>query len=300
MSTSPSTDTTAPESPTPTDPAPLTFRTNPRHPHNEPQHQQQYPQQYPLILYGLRHGTSVANEWMTGPNAWGASTFRDDVTLRDAPLSDAGRAQARQLANTLELSNAVPPPTSSLSPSCSRAELENVQLVVVSPLRRCLETYDAVSPRLRRNDGSPGPPVIVQPWAAERVFTVADQGTPGTALRNRYPDWDWSLVTDQPWWYDHHHDNNNSNNNNNNHQLDATPYVEWRPSQQGQWYAVPGEPENVFAARMRRLEQWLRARPERHILIVTHWAVLRHWTGQEIDNCGIGKIEWRRDESTDP
>jgi broad specificity phosphatase PhoE len=51
---------------------------------------------------------------------------------------------------------------------------------------------------------------------------------------------------------------------------------------------------------MRRLEQWLRARPERHILIVTHWAVLRHWTGQEIDNCGIGKIEWRRDESTDP
>ena len=43
----------------------------------------------------IRHGRSLGNEMMDRPgNWWGDPHFKDDATLRDAPLSDRGIQQA--------------------------------------------------------------------------------------------------------------------------------------------------------------------------------------------------------------
>jgi hypothetical protein len=42
------------------------------------------------------------------------------------------------------------------------------------------------------------------------------------------------------------------------------PYTEWRPPG---YFGVAGEPEEVFKGRMRRLKEWLLARPEKTIVL---------------------------------
>lgn len=42
---------------------------------------------------------------------------------------------------------------------------------------------------------------------------------------------------------------------------------------------------------MRELKQWLLARPERVIGVVSHWGVIRGLTNIEFDNCQIGTFE---------
>ena len=88
---------------------------------------------------------------------------------------------------------------------------------------------------------------------------------------------DWSLCEDAfPWWYV---------------EKDEANYVEWRPYGEGQWYAVPGEPQHAFESRMEKLNQWLHQRPEKVILYVGHWAVLQHFTGEAVKNCGVCCME---------
>jgi hypothetical protein len=54
------------------------------------------------LLFGVRHGVSVANEYMSQPgHRWGDATFYDDVQYADAPLSVAGQQQVGRLAATL-------------------------------------------------------------------------------------------------------------------------------------------------------------------------------------------------------
>jgi broad specificity phosphatase PhoE len=219
----------------------------------------------PKALYMIRHGTSLSNEFMQQPgNGWGEATFRDEVTLRDARLSPKGRRECDALAGRL----------------ARQTWLSDVELVVVSPLRRCLETAARgvmpalVTPSASLKRGT-APTVIVLPWITERVYTMGDIGTSPNSLRLEWPTFDWSLVQDE-WWYreDGHED-----------------LPEWRPHGQGQWYAVPGEPMTAFQARMASADAWLRERSERHILLVTHWAVIRHYTSREVANCEVAVLE---------
>jgi hypothetical protein len=51
------------------------------------------------IIFGVRHGTSIANGFMSQPgHRLGDVTFYDDVRYTDAPLSLAGHQQVGQLA----------------------------------------------------------------------------------------------------------------------------------------------------------------------------------------------------------
>lgn len=68
---------------------------------------------------------------------------------------------------------------------------------------------------------------------------------------------------------------------------------EWRPHGDGQYYAVPGEPEASFERRMVEADEWISMRREKNILVVAHWGVLRHWTGEEVTNGGICRVEWK-------
>jgi broad specificity phosphatase PhoE len=103
---------------------------------------------------------------------------------------------------------------------------------------------------------------------------------------------------DEPWWY--HTENNYNDNSGQTHTgggVDVDVDVdEWRPCDAHQWYAVPGEPHSVLQARLDRFEDWLsRTRPEHTICLVSHWAVLRHFTqGYEFDNCEAQWRTWQR------
>ena len=179
-------------------------------------------------VWGLRHARSLANEWMARPgNEWGSPTFRDDSSLVDA------RILQDESPSPLELP---------------------IDRILVSPLTRCLQTWEAT--------GLTNVPVLAHPLLTERVYTASDTGRSVAELKQEFPDVDFSLVEDEWWYTGSDHDD------------------EWRPHGEDQWYAVPGEPEAVFDARMERLKEYLSAQDDR-LLLVTHWGVLRALTGND-------------------
>jgi broad specificity phosphatase PhoE len=315
------------------------------------------------VIYGVRHACSIANEYLKQKgNEWGDATFRDDVMLRDARLSDKGFAQVDKLSQRL-LRELKESSSSSSSNSGSQHWLNQVELVVVSPLTRCLQTWEgACRPALvaaleaykqqqqqqqqasslttpktttttatlsslssslsslplreddaEKSESTTSSParrrkklpiqVIVLPLASERVYTAGETGSSVQELRSEFADdtssatktdtlvTDWSafdnyINDDAPWWY-HENDDND---------LDGDDkkkiYDEWRPHGQGQYYAVPGEPWEIFDGRMKRFKEWLQQRPETCILVVSHWGVLNHLTGgQDLKNCGLVHME---------
>mmetsp|Transcript_45633 Transcript_45633/g.111139 ORF Transcript_45633/g.111139 Transcript_45633/m.111139 type:complete len:997 (+) Transcript_45633:180-3170(+) len=250
-------------------------------------------------LLCIRHGISVANEFMARPgNQWGDATFRDDPTLIDAPLSQSGRQMTEELLHH------------QLRTQTDIQEfLSNVELIIISPLTRCLQTYQVgvepvlaelgVLSRLNADTGekiSVSPPVIAVPLIRERVYTASDTGRDISTLHQEFPRVNFDecvqpddgettstaekSVQQQAWWY-------------NPTTTDKSNYVEWRPYGQGQWYAVPGEPEDVFENRMVQFDEWLSDRPEKNILIVAHWGVLRHMSGgTEWKNAEAKLVQW--------
>jgi broad specificity phosphatase PhoE len=220
-------------------------------------------------LLCVRHGISVANEFMRQPgNQWGEPTFRDDGKM-DAPLSKAGRQKTQEVL-----------------PQQLQTEfsdfLDEVELVIISPLTRCLETYQyGAETELKHHIKNKGIPVLAVPLLCERVYTASDTGRPASTLTEEFPGVDFSECPSnadtKQWWYS-----------------DQYPESEeWRPHGQGQSYAVPGEPKEVFEKRMEHLDEWIWNRPERNILMVAHWGVLRHLTsGTEWQNAEAKMLEW--------
>jgi broad specificity phosphatase PhoE len=218
-------------------------------------------------LLCIRHAKSVANEFMAQPgNTWGEATFSDDANLRDAPLSETG---IQQCVDSLHFQ---------LKDEFVEF-LEQVELVVCSPLTRCLETFTkGVEPKLRQYHGDKKKiPLLAVPYLTERIYTASDTGSHISDLQTKFPSVDFSECPNG-WWYSQEYPESE----------------EWRPYGQGQWYAVPGEPSAHFEERMLILDQWIRNRPERNILLVAHWGVLRHLTsGTEWENAQGKLLEWK-------
>mmetsp|Transcript_318 Transcript_318/g.447 ORF Transcript_318/g.447 Transcript_318/m.447 type:complete len:376 (+) Transcript_318:33-1160(+) len=248
----------------------------------------------PKRLILIRHGTSLGNEFMDTPgNRWGDDTFTDNATLIDSPLSEKGKIQAKSLREPLkDLLMNIQNENESLKDEDDGMKL----LIVTSPLTRCIETLNiGVLPNIKSMDEiniitkstdevdgrkNVTRRVIVQPLATERVYTASDTGRFVEELKDEFPHLDFHScfqnTNDKTWWYAH----------NDNHDKSES-YEEWRPFGKGQYYAVPGEPVHIFNQRMIELFRWIKSREEETILLVTHWAVIRFLTGEEISNCGL-------------
>jgi broad specificity phosphatase PhoE len=252
------------------------------------------------VIYCVRHGQSISNEWMERPgNVWGGVNYNDfGGNTPDAPLSDQGIAQARALTTT-EQSLLLGILFDGGGGDCDNDD-EAVELVVVSPLTRCLETWSYYYSSLQQTTTTT-PAVVVLPLATERVYSWSETGRPKSTLLQAFPlssslcstihqnNWDWSHVPDhdESWWY--------TGDGSRSDQQEEEEAEEWRPHGQGQVYAVPGEPEHVFAQRMDALRHWLlHERSERCLLLVTHWGVIRYLSGEqqlEVANGHVARLE---------
>mmetsp|Transcript_6908 Transcript_6908/g.23590 ORF Transcript_6908/g.23590 Transcript_6908/m.23590 type:complete len:223 (+) Transcript_6908:46-714(+) len=179
-----------------------------------------------LIL--VRHGESMHN--ISAVHAYGDTGA--DEALFDAPLSPAGRAQADSLTARFAL-------------LCARTPVE---LAVVSPLTRAVETYVAAFPQ-----GRPGMRTEVWAEAREHLTDSCDIGSPPAVLAKRFP---WLSFAHLPavWWYV-------------DEETSTTD-----PEDSRRRYREFGfmEPDVLFRARVDACAQRLRRRPERRIALFGH------------------------------
>lgn len=208
-------------------------------------------------IIAIRHSTTECNEALSLV-PWGSPGFRDPQ-LFDTKLSTAGLALAEGVHQKLRQKRL-------------RVDFANVELVCASPLTRALDTADIL---LRDGVLLPNVPRLAQPLLRERLYLASDVGQPRSALAAKYAAWDFSLLphNDAAWWYT---------------QLPSltggAAVPEWRPKGT---YVCPGEPQDVFHERVADLKQWILSRPEKEIMIVAHWGLLRGLFGLNAENCGI-------------
>jgi len=143
------------------------------------------------------------------------------------------------------------------------------ELIVASPLRRALRTAELAFGE--RGDGELGDvPRVVCALARERVFHGSDIGRVVSELRVDHPGWDLSDVGDDaPWWY--------------------------TPEGRDPFTTADLEPVEVFERRMEEFRCWLDARPERSIVVVSHWGVCYSLTGEEFQNCELRSLDFHED-----
>lgn len=185
----------------------------------------------------LRHGQSEFNVHF--------NATRRDPGIEDPKLTDLGHRQAEAAAEALAG--------------------EDIRHILASPYTRALQTAAPVARRL-------GLPVTVTPEVRERFAFTCDIGTPGSRLREAWPDLDLAHIEEQ-WW--------------------------------------PGEEESDHSieARAARFRATMAARQDwPHTLIVSHWGFILAMTGQRVENgtwlrcdpgaAGPEAIVWRAPHAT--
>ena len=184
-----------------------------------------------------------------GQQRWGSKGFKDQM-LWDTVLTEEGKKQAVDLSKSIK----------------RKVLPGEIQVIVSSPLTRALQTAELAF------DGWDDTPRVVCPLLRERLYLSSDVGVMRSTLTSRFPRCDFSELGtgDAPWWY----------------VPGDEGYVEWRPSGE---YGCPGEPTDVFRARLLALKRWIEARPEQTIALVSHWGVAKGLTGQSLHNCELVK-----------
>eukprot|EP00977_Amphora_coffeiformis_P015745 scaffold4707_cov164-Amphora_coffeaeformis.AAC.19 len=215
----------------------------------------------------VRHSITYMNEYLGQSLAFGQPGFTDIFSgtarqkYQDSPLSPNGIKLVQD----------------ELASHCPDFIDDDVDLVVVSPLRRCLQTFDL---GIRKHLVGRDVPVVAVHHAAERLYLISDVGSSLEELEEEYPYVNFNEISDRqrPWWF--------------------TPrdgaYTEWRPVGEGQRYACPGEPPKAFSERMQRFHEWLRRRPEQKIVVVCHHGVIKWLIDMSFANCEWIQVPFAR------
>jgi broad specificity phosphatase PhoE len=237
----------------------------------------------------IRHGRTYMNDYIGGLN-YGTPNFSDifpdtpeyNDKYKDSPLTPKGIDQAKNLHSMLQaLDDGEVDAKKNLSLSDQDASfLNELELVVVSPLTRALQTMEiALHPVIRHRKL----PVMAVPLATERVYLIAEIGKTQSELKKAYSyvDFDTAFPHDEdaPWYFTPSYELTQN-------------YVEWRPNGEGQVYACLGEPQDYFDRRMSDLYRFLEDRQESTIAVVCHAGVI-DWFLQEIfENCELRVVKF--------
>jgi glucosyl-3-phosphoglycerate phosphatase len=160
----------------------------------------------------------------------------------DARLSVNGREQAGQLRRRL-------------------AGIADVDLVVVSPLTRALETAEIVYGQQA--------PMMVEPSCREWQSNSCDVGRPASVLAAEFPSLRFDHLPEE-WWY-----------------LGARD-----------WRGVAMEPKALFLERVQSFRTWVTRRVEPRIVVVGHGTFFQFLIGKALANCEIA--EWSMPERQTP
>lgn len=167
---------------------------------------------------------------------------RVDPLHFDARLSVNGREQAGRLRRRL-------------------AGTGDVDLVVVSPLTRALETAEIVY--------GGRAPIEVEPSCRERQSNSCDVGRPASVLAAEFPSLRFDHLPEE-WWYLGRRDRR----------------------------GVPVEPKALFLERVQSFRAWVTRRAELRIVVVGHGTLFRLLIGRELANCETA--EWPLPERQAP
>lgn len=224
-------------------------------------------------FYFIRHALTEMNEFLYQVE-WGSPGFYDKG-LWDTHLSPAGIAQAVNVHHQWRTQY-----DANLNSSAALViPWDKVELVLSSPLLRALQTYSYLI------EHTPPPlipshvPKIVHPLLRERLYLSADVGSPRSVIKASYPAFDCSALPedDSAWWYTEEKTSTAA----------SSKIPDWRPAGD---YLCPGEPDDVFASRLTELRAYLVSRRERHVVVMTHWGILRELVGCEFLNCEMRTV----------
>jgi len=186
----------------------------------------------------MRHGESL---W----NAQGPARAKG---LIDAPMTIKGYQQSAYLRSVLKNSHTL--------------YRLNVQLIIVSPLTRALETYTE-SLHWFVQESSPPVRVVVDARVAERLISSGSRGTPRSLLVRKFPHIDFGNLA-ETWWF--------------------------QPTALAKNFKERQEPEENVSERVKEFLSWLSQQKEENILVIGHGVALRTMTNlvnseQEMTGC---------------
>lgn len=221
----------------------------------------------------IRHGVTEMNMYLSsnpypsGSPGDNAAPYRFvDPPLFDTRLTEVGRTQATMLQSTLAAIHAEQP----------------IELVVASPLSRALETADLAL-------GPIDVPCAVNAQVAERRYLSSDIGRSPDALATAYPRFAAS-VRELPseWWWEGDEQQKAAAQEERLRLQRGSLLGQMLPGGPLEGVAVAVEPADHFVERIASFRDWLRARPERHVVVVAHWGALYSMLGgRSLKNCEV-------------
>ena len=188
------------------------------------------------VIHFVRHAQATSNAAF---EVEGRSAYADEKHV-DAKLTEKGIDQSTALQGVVE----------------SEIQDGSIQLVVVSPLTRAIETA-----RIGFRSTIGKAPWIALECVRERAgHHPCDRRSTVTELKGRYPEIDWSQMTDDDDTY-------------------------WNALGQDR------ETDEMMVKRANALYDWLEQRPETNIAIVTHSAILSAMFNKSVQ-CGPDLAKW--------
>jgi len=257
---------------------------------------------FPKTILFVRHAESAYNAFKFSPINWLTLRALRDPMIFDPPLSPKGVKQLIQLGDLME----------------HHKILEKAEIIIASPLIRAIDTAMAVmgkkfNPALNKKQAEkdkkiaaeakkvtetaatsetsqqqtqqPPPaaadsmdsasstilssshfpvPILISPLCTEILDTSADIGSSPAELVKNYPLIDFSELKES-WWY----------------------YEGENPR------SITDEPKQKVAERVKQFKEFIAARPETFLVIVTHSSFIKHCTGAKtkIPNCAVQECE---------
>ena len=187
-------------------------------------------------LVFIRHGQAKHNvDWRA-------------LDEKDPPLTEAGIKQVEDLRAMIL--NEFP------------RYFDDVELVIVSPLRRALKTMMILFGN--RGNGIYGKAIMVEPIAAERGNKLCDIGIKKGDLLEEFPE---------------------------------VKLLKTMRELKKKWWKYPEE-MTEFKNRMLRLKLWIQSRPEENILLITHDGVIQALTSEKLMNAELTVATWERPTRT--
>ena len=128
----------------------------------------------------VRHAQSGYNEWKKSSILNMVTSYKNTIDNYDPSITNTGKEQCKALVTEL-----------------NSQKLNSADLILISPLRRAIQTYMEIK---ESNILSGCSNIILTPLIRERLDTAADIGTPLSLLKQEYSSFDFQFLTAENWW----------------------------------------------------------------------------------------------------